>query len=366
MSKQVTETSGFICPSCGWEMAYDEPSAKAKCGHCGAEEAVCEEGDKEDIDFAAIEADADRQDWGFPTKVVRCAGCDARFIVAADAALLSCPLCSSSQLADTDEAPGLRPDSAIPFKLDANAAGSRFTQWVQRRRLAPFSMKKEYEAGLLSGVYIPYWSFDAKTKTAYSGQAGDYYRETEQDTHTENGQTAAQPKSVKKLRWRFVSGAYEKAFGGIIYSDSREISEDTVRKLEPFKLNELEKFNPRLLGGHFAQRYGEGPGAAWKRAKAYMSGVIRGDVKGIIKRGSDALGALHICPEYSGIKYRLMLLPVWMGSYRYHNKTYRCYINAQTGEITGDAPLSALKIFILIMTALIVLAALYFLLLYKK
>ena len=366
MSKKEAETRGFMCPSCGWEMAFGAQSAKARCRHCGAEEAVCAEGERQDIDFAALEADAASQDWGFPVKVLRCTGCGARLVAAAEAEPLSCPLCASSQLAETDGLPGLRPDSAIPFKLDINDAGARFTRWVRSRRLAPFPMKKEYEAGALTGVYIPYWSFDAKTKTAYTGQAGDYYRETEQDTRTENGKTEAKPNSVRKLRWRFVSGAYEKAFSGIIYSDSKELDEDTVRRLEPFKLNELEKFTPRHLGGFLAQRYGQGPGAAWARAKAYMASAIRGDVQAIVKRGSDALGALHICPEYTGVRHRLMLLPVWMGSYRYRNKTYRCFINGQTGEITGGSPRSALKILIMIAAALAVLAALYFLLLYKR
>ena len=233
-------------------------------------------------------------------------------------------------------------------------------------KLAPFKMKKEYSSGTPSGVYIPYWSFDAKTKTAYSGQAGDYYRETDQDTHTEGDKTEARPKSVKKLRWRFVSGSYDKAFNGIIYNDSKELGGDIVQRLEPFKLNELEKFTPRHLAGFSAQRYGSGPKAAWTRAKTFMSGVIREDVRGIVKRGSDVLGPVNICPEYTDIHHKLMLLPVWISSYRYKDKLYSYYINGQTGEITGNSPKSALKIFIIILIALALLTALYFLLLYKK
>ena len=366
MSNKTENTNSFMCPSCGLEMAYDAQSGKVKCRHCGAEEAICAKGEKEDVDFSMIESDATLQDWGFPVKVVRCTGCNAKLVVAADTTLMSCPLCASSQIAETGESPGIRPDAVIPFKIDVNNAAARFTRWIRRLWLAPFSLKKEYTAGALTGVYVPYWSFDAKTKTIYSGQAGDYYRETEQDTHTENGKTEARPKSVKKLRWRFVSGAYDKAFNGIIYSDSKELSEEVIKNIEPYKLNELAKFAPKYLEGFAAQRYGSGPKAAWGRVKAFMAGEIFEDVRDIVKRGSDAVGAINLCPEYTDIRYKLMLLPVWMSSYRYKNKVYSFYINGQTGEITGRSPKSALKIFIITLVALAVLAALYFILLYKK
>ncbi len=360
------DMNSFMCPSCGLEMAYDAQSGKVKCMHCGAEEAVCAEGEREDFDFSALEADLSRQDWGFPVKVLRCSGCGAKLVVGEETTPLACPLCASSQLTVTDELPGLRPDAIVPFKIDVNGAGARFTRWIRRLWLAPFQLKKEYTAGTLSGVYIPYWSFDAKTKTAYTGQAGDYYREIEQDTHTENGKTEARPKSVKKLRWRFVSGTYEKAFSGIMYSDGQEIGEDVIKNIEPFKLNELAKFAPKFLTGVAALRYGAGLKTVWGRAKGFMMGEIFDDVQGIVKRGSDALGAIRICPEYTDIRHKLMLLPVWISSYRFKNKVYSFYINGQTGEITGRSPKSALKIFIIILAALALLAALYFLLLYKK
>lgn len=366
MSKETEKAQGFVCPACGMNMAYDATAGKAKCAHCGAEEAVCAPGEREDIDFSAVEADATRQDWGFPVKTLHCAGCGAKLIVTADTVLMSCPLCASSQFAETGELPGIRPDTAIPFKIDINAAGEKFRRWIRRLTLAPFPLKKEYAANALSGVYIPYWSFDAKTKTAYSGQAGDFYRETDQNTRTENGKTETRPRSEKKLRWRFVSGSYDKAFSGIIYNDSKEIGGDIIQKIEPFKLNALEKFSAKHLNGFIAQRYGAGPKALWNRAKSFMAGEILEDIRGIVKRGSDVLGKVNICPAYTDIQYRLMLLPVWISSYRYKNKSFSFYINGQTGEVTGKSPVSALKILIIILVALGVLAALYFLLLYKK
>ena len=366
MGKKETMEKSFICPSCGSEMAYAAGESQMKCKHCGAAEAVCPDGDKEDRDFTAIEADASLQDWGFPVKVLQCGGCSVKLTVPAETAMLSCPFCGSSQVSEVEELPGLRPDGAIPFRIDANEASKRFIHWIGHLKLAPFSMKKQYTAGTVSGVYLPYWSFDTKTKTAYTGQAGDHYHEKDEDTHTEDGRTEAHQKSVKKTRWRFVSGTYEKAFRGVIYNDANVVQENIIKELEPFKLNELEKFAPKHLAGFSAQRYASGPKAIWERAKKFMSGQILTDVRGIVKRGSDVLGPVRICPHYTDIQYKLMLLPVWISSYSFKKKTYGLYINGQTGEIAGSSPKSALKILIIILVCLAVLAALYFLLLYKK
>jgi len=366
MSEKPTDDKNFLCPSCGAAMAYDGADSQLKCKSCGTTEKVCPDGDREDRDFTALEADKTLLDWGVPVKTMLCGGCGVKVVIASEATLNSCPFCGSSQISETEETPGLRPDMVVPFRLDAAEASKRVTSWIRRLKMAPFSMKKQLTTGTIAGIYLPYWSFDTKTKTAYTGEAGNYYHEQDEDTHTADGRTEAHPKSVKKTRWRFVSGMYEKAFRGVIYNDVNVVDESVIKELEPFKLNELEKFNARHLAGFTAQRYASGPKSAWERSKKFMSSQILSDVRGIVKRGSDVLGAVKICPEYTDIQYKLMLLPVWISSYRYKEKAYGLYINGQTGEITGSSPKSVLKIFIIAMVCLAVLAVLYFLFLYKK
>jgi len=47
---------------------------------------------------------------------------------------------------------------------------------------------------------------------------------------------------------------------------------------------------------------------------------------------------------YHGLEGRPVLLPVWIGAYRVKEKLYRVVLNGQTGELTGKAPISWLKI----------------------
>ena len=49
--------------------------------------------------------------------------------------------------------------------------------------------------------------------------------------------------------------------------------------------------------------------------------------------------------------FKHILLPVWMLVYRFHDKPYRVYVNASTGEVQGERPYSAWKIAFAILAA---------------
>jgi hypothetical protein len=56
-----------------------------------------------------------------------------------------------------------------------------------------------------------------------------------------------------------------------------------------------------------------------------------------------------------------VLLPVWIMAYRYREKLFRFLINGQSGQATGQAPISLTKVFVA--AAITVVAALAVLLL---
>ncbi len=60
-----------------------------------------------------------------------------------------------------------------------------------------------------------------------------------------------------------------------------------------------------------------------------------------------------------GIKY--VLLPIWISSYVYKNKTYQFAINGYTGQVSGKRPFSPGKIIALVLVILIVIALIFFL-----
>ena len=55
----------------------------------------------------------------------------------------------------------------------------------------------------------------------------------------------------------------------------------------------------------------------------------------------------------------LLLLPVWLLTYRFGNKPFQVAVNATTGEVVGERPWSAVKIFFAVVFALILLVIVF-------
>ena len=55
-------------------------------------------------------------------------------------------------------------------------------------------------------------------------------------------------------------------------------------------------------------------------------------------------------------KYKYVLVPVYVGHYKYKNKLYNFYINGENGRITGKTPVSKLKVFWTVMLVLAIIA----------
>jgi hypothetical protein len=62
-----------------------------------------------------------------------------------------------------------------------------------------------------------------------------------------------------------------------------------------------------------------------------------------------------MAPQYLDIAFKHILLPIWLSSYRYADKTYRFVVNGQTGSVQGERPWSAWKIAGAVLAAIVVL-----------
>jgi hypothetical protein len=84
-----------------------------------------------------------------------------------------------------------------------------------------------------------------------------------------------------------------------------------------------------------------------------MAVTIQEDVRTNI--GGDEQRVDHVQTEYSDVMFRHLLLPVWIGAYRFQSKVYQVVVNARTGEVQGERPYSAGKIALLVGTIVLVI-----------
>ena len=59
--------------------------------------------------------------------------------------------------------------------------------------------------------------------------------------------------------------------------------------------------------------------------------------------------------RYADLTFKHLLLPVWIGAYRFEGSVFQVLVNAQTGEVTGERPYSKGKLFLLVIIVVVLM-----------
>lgn len=354
-SKIIKEkTDKFPCPSCGGNMTFDPDSQSLICPYCNHKiDITTQHGDIKEYDFSTAE-DTAPVNWGASKRVMKCESCGADTVLDENAAAEFCPFCGSSHIIKNDSSAGIAPESLIPFKISRERALGLFKTWISKRFFAPRALKNEYQVQRLTGTYIPFWTYDADTYSTYSAEAGTYYYVTESSWVEQNGKKVMVTKQVRKTRWCHVSGIYSEFFNDVLVNASKGIEEGIMTKLEPFNFSELLHYKPEFLSGFTAERYCIGLKDGFQRAISLIRPRIYSGIEGEIN--ADEVRNLNFSTSYNNVKYKHLLLPIWISSYTYKNKVFRYMINGQTGEVQGKAPVSPFKVGALVLLGAIIIA----------
>ena len=87
-----------------------------------------------------------------------------------------------------------------------------------------------------------------------------------------------------------------------------------------------------------------------------FEGTICGDI------GGDHQRITSMETSYRDVTFKHLLLPVYVGAYRFNDKVYQVVVNGRTGEVQGERPYSVWKIFFfaLFIVAVLVVLGLVF------
>ncbi len=351
----------FPCDQCGAQLAFKPGAELLACPYCGAEDpiAASEEAILE-LDFnqhlEEAVADADRVE----CTLVKCDACAAEFERPEHVTALECPFCGSNIVLKTHTRRLLQPRSLLPFKIPREAARDSFRTWIRSLWFAPNALKRYAKIDQkLSGIYLPFWTYDTYATTQYSGQRGDDYWVTQTYTTQENGRTVTRTRQVRKTRWTWVSGTVHNDFDDVLVCASRSLPEKYVTRLEPWDLAELVPYTEAYLSGFRAEQYQISLDEGFGIAQRIMEPTIRSTICGDI--GGDHQRIHEMRSTYQNTTFKHLLLPVWVSAYRYRAKVYRFLVNARTGEVQGERPWSWIKITLAVLAGLIVVgAAAYF------
>ncbi|MFO7804339.1 MAG: primosomal protein N' (replication factor Y) - superfamily II helicase [Paracoccaceae bacterium] len=343
----------FPCDNCGSDLRFDPANRRLVCNHCGNTQPIEDEsataGGLRELDFEAAIASQLPATEIEETRTVTCPNCGARTEVNTDVHAAECPFCATAVVTDTGAHRQIKPRGLLPFALEEAQARKAMSDWLGSLWFAPNGLKDYARKGRsMDGVYVPYWTFDADTKSSYTGQRGDDYYETR--TVMRNGKRQTQ--KVRKTRWRRASGRVARFFDDVLVLASRSLPKKYTDGLEPWDLSELAPYNPEYLAGFRAEGYQVELQEGFTQARAYMDRMILRDVKYDI--GGDRQRVDNVQTQVDAVTFKHILLPVWLAAYKYRGESYRFVVNGRTGRVQGERPYSKVKIAIAVVLGLIV------------
>ena len=340
---EVKDQHRFPCDQCGADYRFDPSNGKLTCDHCGHSTGLAQRGpwasSIREMDFSqAVKGQIDQADVE-TSRISTCPNCAAVIEFSDSSHATECPFCATPVVTDTGEHRRIKPKGLLPFAIDERRAKDAMTQWLGRLWFAPNGLKDYARKGRkMNGIYVPFWTYDADTKSSYVGERGQVYYETR--TVMRDGKPHQE--RIQKVRWFPASGRVARFFDDVLVLGSTSLPKKFTDALEPWDLAELVPYGPEYLAGFQAEGYTVSLEDGYSEAREKMDRVIARDVRFDI--GGDRQRIHSIDTRVKDVTFKHILLPVWMAAYKYRGKSYRFVINARTGQVQGERPYSAWKI----------------------
>jgi ribosomal protein S27E len=332
----------FPCDTCGSDLRFAPDTRQLKCDHCGHAEDISNaapRGGIAELDFEQAIQNGLSQSEMEETQVITCENCGASTAFDDDLHAAECPFCATPVVTGTGTHRHIKPRGLLPFAIEENLAHDALTAWLGTLWFAPNGLSAYARKGRkMNGIYVPFWTFDADTKSTYSGSRGTHYYVTK--TVMRDGKPHKM--RVRKTRWRATSGRVARFFDDVLILASKSLPKRYTDALAPWDLSELEPYKTDYLAGFRAEGYRVELSDGYTEARAYMDRMILRDVKYDI--GGDDQRVSHVDTDIRDVTFKHILLPVWLAAYKYHGKSYRFVVNGRSGKVQGERPYSVWKI----------------------
>lgn len=323
------------CPQCGGVMVYDPKGGTLHCPYCDYREEIAQGqgyGGADELDFGSAEDD-EHCDWGVESVSVICKSCGAESVYDARQLSNTCPYCGSNQIVESAKKT-MAPGGVMPFNITDADAHDKYVKWIKSRFFAPRAAKTS-KAEKFYGVYIPYWTFDAQTRSQYQARYGIDRTTTDSkgDSHTTTD-------------WYRTSGTYEEFIDDEQVIGTERHDNQIISKIQPYNCKENKAYDSKYIAGYAAERYTVGVKRAWEKAKDFIRKHLTNKIESLIRRqhNADHADVTSLDTWYSGVTYKYLLAPLWISSFTFKNKVYNFMVNGQTGKVGGKSPISALKV----------------------
>ncbi len=325
----------FECPNCGGGIQFNPGQQKLVCPYCDTEMDVealmaLDESLKDDLKSEARDWGYQGEEWSSDEQqgmaVYTCKSCGGEIIGEETMGASSCPFCGNPVLMPSKFSGSLKPDLVIPFKVSKDQALKALKDYYLGKKLLPAVFKDRNRLEEIKGVYVPFWLFDADAEASieYEGKSSKSWTDADHN-HSET-------EHYRIIREGTLT------FDKVPVDGSEDLDDTLMESLEPFDFSQAVDFKTAYLAGYFANKYDVGVEESQGRADERMKASAQEEFARTV--GSyDQINVTRSRIDIKQGKVSYALLPVWLLSTKWQDKTYTFAMNGQTGKFVGDLPL---------------------------
>jgi DNA-directed RNA polymerase subunit RPC12/RpoP len=339
------QVQSFKCPQCGGRMVFSVQNNQLVCEYCGYARAP----EKEDSPHPVADRSEQVLEFVMPTTRAHlwaaeqhrlsCQHCGAVSLLPPGQKAVQCAYCGSNQLVDAVEHGELvDPQVILTMKVDEKEAIQHVKDWLGRGFFLPDDLRSSSKRLRLRPAYYSCWTFDGTLEIRWSCEVKEG--------------------SGRYERWVARNGVETQFFDDVLVSGVRALKQSELSSIEPFYLKDVEEFQPEYLAGWSTMIYDRSLSDASLLARERVIRKIRPQLYSVIEVGYEKRNVNIGAGSWSGMTFKHVLLPVWIGTYHFNDQEFHVLVNGQTGKVGGKKPRDVFKLVFALLIALGVISLL--------
>ena len=358
-------TLSYKCPGCGGPLKWDASKQQYSCEYCLSgyteEELKRLTPQKENYrdvteeEAEAMNAAGGKAEASGKVRLYQCPSCGAQIVTDETTAASSCYYCHTPVVME-DRLKGISaPDKVIPFTIDKAKAETIFKNWLGKRKYAPKGFFDPGRIDGMTGVYFPYWIYNAQVHGQAQGTG-------EKDRVWTSGSERYTETSVFRI-----DKSGDMPVSNLSRLALNKASRVLCESVAPFDYEKMRPFSNGYLSGFFAECRDVEKSTietdVRDEVRSYAANMLRNN----LQAGYTRVRLTNVRTEITKEHWEYVLMPVWTVTYKDRDgKIYYFSVNGSTGKTVGELPVDKgrlallfAKIFVPVFAVLMVI--LYFL-----
>ncbi len=325
----------FKCPNCGGPITFEPGIQEMLCPYCDStlnvdalqylDERLAEDQESEAMAWG-YEGTSWQEGEAEGLVVYSCRSCGGEIVAEETLGATACPFCDNPVVLTSKFSSSLRPERVLPFQVTKEEAIAALKKHYLDKKLLPSVFKEENHLEEVKGVYVPFWLFDAEA------EADMEYEGTKVRMWSDRNYRYTETSFFRSYR----SG--DIGFSAVPVDGSSAIDDRLTQSIEPFQVDQAVPFQMAYLSGFYANKYDVGEEEAEVVANQRIQNSTAKAFEDTVK-GYQTVRPIraNIKLNRGGVEY--VLLPMWLLSTRWQDKSFTFAMNGQTGKFVGDLPL---------------------------